>query len=187
MSGIKTFIIPLGESIVMSFYMAIEHWLTKIEIGLIIFFAGFVIAKLVGRLLKRFLAEAELNRILESAGFKPLSNVIAVIVEYFIYVATLFVILQQFGLTKLVLGIIVVLAFIVLALSFFLAVRDFVPNVVAGFFLRKRMKPLLQKYVQIGSVKGKLVSFGLVGSILKDKEHYYVPHLYASRQKIVSH
>ncbi|VVB81381.1 Mechanosensitive ion channel [uncultured archaeon] len=165
----------------MVFYTVVEEFLTKIEIAFIVFFAGFLIAKLSSRILKKFLAEAELNRILESAGFKPISNSIASIVQYIIYTATLFIILQQFGLTKIVLIIIVILAFLVIAVSFLLAVRDFVPNVVAGLWLRKKLKPHIGKNIKIGNVKGKLKRVGIVSSIIEDREEYHVPHLYASK------
>lgn len=165
----------------MAFYMLVEEWLTKIEIALIIFFVGFIVAKLAGRILKKLLAEAELNRILESAGFKPISNSIAALVQYVIYTATLFIILQQFGLTKIVLVIVVIIAFLVVAISFLLAVRDFVPNAVAGLWLRKKLKPYIGKNIRIGNVKGQLKRVGVVSSIIKDKEEYHVPHLYASK------
>lgn len=168
----------------MTFYMTIENFLTKIEIALIVFFVGFIIAKLASRILKKLLAEAEINRILETAGFKPISNTIASIVKYIIYTITLFIILQQFGLTKLVLAIIVIAATIIIIISLLLAIRDFIPNFVAGIFLRKKVKKFMGKYVQIGPVKGKLMHFGLTGSIMKNKEQYYIPHLYTSKQKI---
>ncbi len=165
----------------MAFYLTIENFLTKIEIALIVFFVGFIIAKLAARILRKLLAEAELNRILESAGFKPISNSIAALVQYVIYTATLFIILQQFGLTKIVLIIVVILAFLVFAFSFLLAVRDFVPNAVAGLWLRKKLKPYIGKNIKIGNVKGRLKRVGVVASIIKDKEEYHVPHLYASK------
>ncbi len=164
--------------------MTIEQWLTKIEIAIIIFFIGFIIAKLTSRILKKVLAEAEINRILETAGFKPISNTIASLVKYIIYIITVFIILQQFGLTKLVLAIIVITSTIILTISILLAIRDFIPNFAAGIFLRKKAKKFIGKQVQIGTVKGKLVNFGLMGSIIKNKEQYYIPHLYTSKQKI---
>lgn len=165
----------------MAFYMVVEEWLTKIEIALIVFFVGFIIAKLTARILKKLLAEAELNRILESAGFKPISNSIASLVQYVIYTVTLFIILQQFGLTKIVLIIVVIIAFLVFAFSLLLAVRDFVPNAVAGLWLRKKLRPYIGKNIKIGNVKGRLKRVGVVSSIIKDEEEYHVPHLYASK------
>ena len=168
----------------MTIYAALEQWLTKIEIALIIFFVGFIIAKLASRIIKKLLAEAEINRILESAGCKPISNTIGTITQYIIYVITLLVILQQFGLTKLVLAIVFISATIVIIISLLLAIREFIPNFAAGIFVRKKLKPYLGKNIQIGTVKGKLKNYGLTGSMLVDKEEYYIPHLYTSKQKI---
>ncbi len=168
----------------MAWFMAVEHFLTRIAIALITLFAGFIIAKLASRIAKKLLAEAELNRILVSAGFKPLSDALGTILEYVIYTATLLVILQQFGLTKIVLGIIATLAVIIIGISILLAFRDFIPNAVAGLFLRKKAKQHIGKKVQIGAVTGTLEKFGIISSTIRDKDEHCVPHLYTSKQKI---
>jgi len=158
--------------------------MSKIAVALVTIFTGFIIAKLTGRIAKRIMAEAELNRILTAAGFKPLSDALAKILEYLIYTATLLVVLQQFGLTKLVLGIIAGVLIIIIGFSLLLAFRDFIPNFVARIFIRKKMKELIGQKIKIGSIKGRLEKFGLVASIIRDKDEHYVPHLYTSKQKI---
>lgn len=130
------------------------------------------------------MAEAELNRILTAAGFRPLSDALGVILEYIIYAATVLVILQQFGLTEIVLGIIAVIAIVAIGFSLVLAVRDFIPNAIVGLFLRKKMKKFLGKKICIGDVSGRLEHYGIVASVIKNKDEYYVPHLYTSRQEI---
>lgn len=168
----------------MAFYAVFEGLLTKLEIVLIIFFAGFILAKLADRIVRRLLSEAELNEVLVAAGFKPLSDVFGLIIKYVIYAATLLVVLQQLGLTKLVLGVLVVLAVFLLGFFVFLTARDLIPNLVAWFFLRKKIKPFVGKKVCIGSVEGKLVRFGFVGSTVRNKDVHFVPHLYTSKQRI---
>ncbi len=157
---------------------------SRIAVAAITIFVGFIIAKLAGRITKRVLAEAELNRVLTAAGIKPLSDTLGTILEYVIYTATVLVVLQQFGLTKFVVGIIAALGIVVLAFLIILTVRDFVPNAIVGMFLRKKMKKHLGKNIRIGAVAGTLENIGIVGSVLKNKDEHYVPHLYASKQKI---
>ena len=153
-------------------------------VALITILVGFIIAKLASRIAKKVMVEAELNRILTAAGIKPLSDVLGTILEYLIYTATLLVVLQQFGLTSIVLGIIAVLAIVIIGFSLLLTLRDFIPNALVGFLIRKEMKRFLGKKVRIGAVVGRLENVGIVGSVVKDKDEHYVPHLYSSKQKI---
>ena len=157
---------------------------TKISMALLTLFIGFIIAKLAGKIAKRVMAEAELNRILVSAGFKPLSDALGIIIEYVIYAATILVILQQFGLTTIVLSILAVMAAIIILFSLLLAVRDFIPNAVAGLFIRKKLKRLLGKRVRIGNITGKLEHIGIVRSTIRDKDEHCVPHFYTSKNEI---
>jgi small-conductance mechanosensitive channel len=156
----------------------------KISVATIIILIGFIIAKLASRITKRVLAEAEINRILTSAGFKPLSDAIGSILEYVIYTITLLFVLQYFGLAKIVLGIILIIAIIALGFSLVLAFRDFIPNAIVGLFLRKKMKKLLGKKVTIGEMSGRLEHIGIVACVLKNKDEHYIPHLYTSKQNI---
>jgi len=168
----------------MALLETLQNWISKAAVALITIFIGFIIAKLASRVAKKLMAEAELNRILKAAGLKPLSDTLGSILEYLIYTVTVLVVLQQFGLTKIVLGTITILAFVVIAFSLLLAVRDFIPNAVVGILMRKKMKKHLGKKVKIGAVEGRLEHFGLLTSIVKDKDEYHVPHLYSSKQKI---
>jgi len=152
----------------------------KIVVALITLFIGFILAQIVGRLVKRVLSEAEINRVLAKAGMK-LDSTIGQIIEYIIYTITLLVILQQFGLTKLVFAIVIFLVALLLGFSLALAIKDFIPNAITGFFIRKKLKRQIGKNVRIGIVSGKLMHVGIVDSIVKDKEIHRVPHLYTSK------
>jgi small-conductance mechanosensitive channel len=168
----------------MGILTVLQNFLSKIAVALITIFAGFIIAKLAHRIVNRVMIEAEINRILTAAGLKTLSDTIGSIAEYFIYTATLLIVLQQFGLTKLVLGIIGLIAVIVIGFSLLLAIRDFIPNFVAGMFIRKTMKKHLGKKVQLGGIKGRLERIGPVASVIKNKDEHHIPHMWASKRKL---
>jgi len=165
----------------MAFASFIQEAYGQIAAALITVLVGFIIAKVSGRLAKRIFAEAELNRILIRAGFKPISDAFGTAIEYLIYAATFLLILQQFGLTEIVLVIIAIIAIAVIGFSLTLTIRDFIPNAIIGMLIRKRMKAKLGKNVQIGLIKGKLKRIGIVSSTVVDKDEYYVPHLYSSK------
>ncbi len=149
-------------------------------VGFVTFLVGFIIAKFAGRLTRRVLSEAEINRIAATAGMN-LDKRIGQLVEYVIYLITLLVILQQFGLTKLVFGILIFLALALIGFSLALAIKDFIPNFITGLFIRRKLKKQLGKTITIGMVSGKLVRVGLVASTITNHEEHNVPHLYTSK------
>jgi len=150
----------------------------NIASAFIIVFAGFVLAKLLGKLTKRILAEAELNRILKKTGFKPISNKIAKTTEYLIYALTILFALQQLKITTIVLGILLTITISVIIFSIILTCKDFLPNYFAGFTVKKKLAKKIGKHITIGNVKGTLQHIEIVGSTIQSDEKYYVPHKY---------
>lgn len=157
---------------------------TKIAIAMITLFVGFIIAKLAGKIIKRVLTEAELNRILKAAGFRPLSDELARLAEYTILAATLIIIMQQFGITRTIANIIGALAIVIIIIGIALAAREFIPNATAGLFLKKKIKKHYGKKITIDGIKGKLTKIGTTGITLKDKEQHYIPYTYLAKNKI---
>ena len=163
-------------------FVAIIQWIyNTFAVAVIIMLAGFIISKIVGKIVKRVLANVELNKVLAKAKFTPMSDAVGGIVEYVLYFATLLVALQQFGLANITVWIVGIIAAIVIIFSLTLTARDFIPNAVVGLFIRKRLNAKLGKQVQIGMISGKLVHVGAVNSTIRSKDEYCVPHLYASK------
>jgi hypothetical protein len=163
-------------------FVAIAQWIyNTFAVAVIILLAGFIIAKIAGKIVKRVLANVELNKILAKAKFTPMSDAVGAIVEYALYFATLLVVLQQFGLAFITVWIIGIAAAVVIIFSLTLTARDFIPNVVVGLFIRRRLKAKLGRQIQLGMISGKLVHVGAVNSIIKSKDEYCVPHLYATK------
>lgn len=149
--------------------------------GMLTLFIGFIIAKFAGRIVKRILKEAEINRVLATAGMK-LDEIFGRIVEYTIYAITVLIILQQRGWTLLVVGILGLFFGALILFSLALAIKQFIPNAITGLFIRRKLKPFLNKRVRIGMVSGKLVHIGISESIVHDKEDHYIPHIYTSKE-----
>ncbi len=153
----------------------------KFAIAIIILLAGFIIAKIAGKIVKRILAEADINKILAKTKLTPMSDALGGIVEYALYLATIIVVLQQFGLANITLWIIGTIAIVVIIFSLTLAIRDFIPNAIAGLFIKKRLNANLGKQVKIGMISGRLEHVGIVASTIRNSDEQYVPHLYTSK------
>ncbi len=163
-------------------FVEVMQWIySTFAVAVIILLAGFIIAKIAGKIVRRVLSDIELNKVLAKAKFTPMSDALGAIVEYLLYFATLLVVLQQFGLANITLWFIIIIAVVVIIISLTLTARDFIPNAIVGLFIRKKLKAKLGRQVQIGMISGKLVHVGAVASIVKNKDEYCVPHLYASK------
>jgi small conductance mechanosensitive channel len=110
-----------------------------------------------------------------------MSDAFGALVEFALYLATLIIILQQFGLATITLWIIGSIAVIVVFFSLTLTVRDFIPNFIIGLIIRKKLKAKLGKHVRFGMISGKLEQVGIVASTIRNSDEHYVPHLYTSK------
>lgn len=143
---------------------------------------GITLAKILGRVTQRLLAEAEVNRLLKQSGVKAIDQRVGSLVEWAIYSITGLTVLQELGLTRIAIGIVIIGGSTLIGLSILLALRSFVPNYVHGFKVRKELKNKIGKEVKIGMVEGKLLKIGRIQSIIMEKEKHYLPHSYTAKQ-----
>ena len=155
-------------------------YLDKFVIAIIILLIGFIIARIVGRLTKKILSELEVDYILKkAAGVKfSLEKTVSRSLEYFIYFLAVVLTLNQLGVTTTVLHLIAGAIILIIAVSFILAVKDFIPNLIAGFMIyqRKRFKP--GDRIKVGEVEGKIKSITLLETriITKSGDTILIPN-----------
>ena len=162
---------------------AVNHIITAVIILLI----GFIIAKLVGRLIQRILHEAELDSLLKRAGAKvSFEMALSHIAEYFVYFMTIIFALNQLGITTVVLYILAIAAIGVLIISVFLGMRDFIPNFMAGWYIHRKELIKEGRQVKINGVSGKVVKLSLLDTRIKTKKGdlIYLPNSVVLKSKI---
>ena len=105
---------------------------TNIVIAVLILLIGFIIGRVVNSLLKKFLKDMKIDEILKKkAKIKiSLENMINSSITLIIYLITIIMALNQLGITTLLLNII--------SISIILALKDFVPNMIAGIKINKK-------------------------------------------------
>lgn len=168
----------------MEFLQLAEGAVLAISTTLITLFLGILLAKLVGKIVQHVLAQAEINRLLKQSGITSIDERVARLAEYTIYAGTILFILQQLGLTRIVFGILITIALILIVASIALSIRDFIPNATQGLFIRKKLKHHLGKKIKIGNTAGLLDRIGIIQSTLQGKELHYVPHVYTAKHMI---
>jgi hypothetical protein len=159
----------------------------KLTLGILIFLIGFIIGKLAGRAFYKILREAEINAFLKSAAGLKINadHILSSALSYIIYFVSLVLALQQINLVNLVLYIFSVGILLALFISMFLAVRDIVPNFIAGIYLYSRdIKE--GSVVEINEIKGKILHLDLLHIKIecKNKDILYIPNINVVRSRI---
>jgi len=158
-------------------------------VAFIILLIGFIIGKLVGKVTKRILHEIELNNILKKAsGIEvKLEQFISVFVTYFIYFITIIMVLNQLNVTTTILQMLSAAIIIVIIVSVILAIKDFVPNAFAGFYIYRRKLIKEGDKIKVKGIQGKIVHINLVETKLetKDGDTVYIPNSAITKTEVL--
>ncbi|MCK4522299.1 MAG: mechanosensitive ion channel [Nanoarchaeota archaeon] len=162
---------------------------SRLILAIIIIFAGFVIGRVVGRLIKRILHEIELNSILKKATKLNIhiEEVTGNFVTYFIYFAAVIMALNQIGLTTTLLNMIMGAVIVIIIISIFLGLKDFVPNIMAGIFIHQKRFIKKGDTIKVQNIEGKIIYVNLVETRVKTKQGdiIYIPNSVLTKQEFV--
>jgi len=151
----------------------------NIVVAIIIIFAGFIIGKIIGRLIKRLLHEAEVDNVLRKIGIRfSFEKIAYILIEYFIYIVAIVMALNQLGVTTTVLQIILGGIAIMVILFVLISIKDFVPNMIAGYFMQKKQIVKKGDMIKVQNTAGKVENVGLVETevITKNKDKIFIPN-----------
>jgi small-conductance mechanosensitive channel len=161
---------------------------SKLVLAVFILLLGFIAGRVIGLLVKRFLAEIQFDKHLRNIGIKmSLERLVAGALSFVIYAFTVFLTLDTLGLTSTIVTIILIGIVFVVVVSFLLAIRDFFPNLLSG--LRIRFMHLFEvgDEVQIKEVKGRITSISLLETrlVTSFKEEIIIPNALFIKRKII--
>jgi len=159
----------------------------KLVAAITILLIGLILGRFFSKLVKKILKEVELNNIIKKE-FKldwPVEQFLVSFIRYLVYFVALVIALNQIGLAKIILYVILggVLLFIVVFMI--LAIKDFIPNVVSGFLIQHRK--LLKKgdKIKVKDIEGKVVDITLTEIQIKSgNEIIVVPNSVLSKEII---
>ncbi|MBW2988564.1 mechanosensitive ion channel [Candidatus Woesearchaeota archaeon] len=148
--------------------------------ALVILFTGFITARLVGVLSKRLLREVNLNQIItKSIGLRlSAEEILSSLIIYFIYFITVVMALNQIGATSKLLHGVTLTIIIIVCISIFIALKDFVPNIIAGVYLLHLAHYKPGDQIEFDNVKAKVIEVDLLETRLQtpDKDFLVVPN-----------
>lgn len=160
-----------------------------IVVALIVILVGFIIGKIVGKLLQKILHDLSIDTFTKKA-FKlkfSFEEFISSSAMYIIYLLAFVASLRRFGFVVSALNIIGIAILLFVLISFFLSVRDFVPNAIAGLVIFRKKKFHAGDHIKVKHVEGKIIKIKLAETILETKGHdiIYIPNLALTKNDVI--
>lgn len=151
----------------MAWWQVASEFIRNLELAFITLIIGFLVAKLVHKIILWIIDEFNLK-------FKLLPTLI----EQVLYLAMLAVVLVELGFGLLLLG---VLAFLLVCILFWflLGIKDVLSNCLAGRYVAGSISP--GRLVSVGGVSGTVERIGLFSVRIKNHDTHVVPHIYCKR------
>jgi small-conductance mechanosensitive channel len=165
--------------------------IVEITIALLIFFMGFVIGKIVQKLILQFFRLSELDSVFKKrTGMKiSLSVIISTLVSYFIYVVAIVMALNRLNIATKIITTIVIFLIIVLVLFVIFGLNDIFANFFAGLLLRFRGNIKQGDYIRIKDkrIEGYVVSINTLSIRLETRkeEIVFVPNMILFKSEVV--
>jgi small-conductance mechanosensitive channel len=162
--------------------------LNKLLFAAIIIIVGFVVGRLLGNLVKHFLHEMGFDQLTRAAGIKlSIEGLLSSVVTYLTYFVAVVMALDKLGINTFVFNLIAGGMIAIVLLSVLLAIKDFIPNVFAGFFLNRRGIVKEGDRVRIDDVDGRVAKVDLMEVKLETKrgDTIFIPNSLVIRKKVI--
>ena len=163
--------IPYAQSVESYFYSFI--------VGIVILLVGFAAGFLIKKLLFRVLKEIELNKAMYKVGITTdLERGVSSIVSYLIYLFTLVLFLDQLGIRSTVLYLVVGGLLMLLILTLLVGMKDLIPNFVGWLYLQKHGRIKEGHKIEIREISGIVEHVGYLETEIKTEKGdvLYVPN-----------
>lgn len=155
--------------------------------AVVILLVGLVIGLVVRKVLKKVLKEIELDKTIKKLGKDySLEKKISSLAAYLVYLITLFLVLEQLRVTSVVLYIILGAVLLLVGLTFFIGIKDFLPNLIGGIIVYRKGYKVGRKIKVNGRVEGKIEKMGLLEMEVKTEkgDKIYVPNSLLIKSKV---
>jgi small conductance mechanosensitive channel len=161
----------------------------KLIAAVVILLIGLVIGRFLGNLTKKILHELELDKLLkEQTRFKiPLEQFLGSVVKFVVYLLFIILALNQLGLETAILNIILTIILVVLVAFMILAVKDFIPNFVAGIILHQKRNIKAGERIEVNDIEGEVINVTLIETKIRTKsgEIVYIPNSVLTKNVVI--
>jgi small conductance mechanosensitive channel len=163
--------------------------LAKLIAAVLIVLIGIIIARFLNKLIYKILHNIEINKILKKQ-LKiriPLEETIASLIKYFVYFVTIILAFNQLGITIITLHIILTAFLIFIIALFIISIKDFIPNLIAGFYIKQKSLIKENNKIKIDNIEGVIKEITLTETriITKQKDLILIPNSLLIKSKII--
>ncbi len=146
----------------------------------LILITGLILAQIISNLLKKLIRGTEVNKALEEQlKLKfPIDTYVSSICKYLIYFTTIILVLNKIGVSTRILQIILIIIVIVIIIFIILAFKDWLPNILSGFYILKTEKIKINEFIKINGLKGRVIGINLLETKIEtdNNEIVFIPN-----------
>jgi len=163
----------------------------KIVIAILIFFMGFVVGKILQRLIIKFFQISDLDKFFKKkTGIKLApSLILSSIVSYFVYIVAIVMALNRLEIATTIITTIVIILIIVLILFVIFGMNDVFANLTSGVMIRFRGNIKPGDYIRIKDkrIEGYVISMNTLNIRIETKkdETVFIPNMVLFKSEIV--
>ncbi len=179
----------LQDIVAASESFASNQLILKLVTAAIILLIGMIVGRIAGRMMLKFLRKIEFDKTIRRATSYTgsLAKMLSDMLSYLIYFVAILMFLESLGLTPLVLNFIFVIVLVIIGISMLLAIKDFIPNFVAGYTIRRNGLFKVGSRIKVGEVQGKIAKMSLLDTHVKTSKDdlMVIPNSYFIRNVVV--
>ena len=157
--------------------------------AIVILIIGLILGRFLGNLTRKILHELEIGRILkEQTRIRiPVEQFTASLVRYIIYFIAIIFALNQLGLRTAILNIILIVILIALLIFMILAVKDFIPNFVAGLTLYQKRNIKPGEKILVNNIEGEILNISLLETKVRTRngDIVYIPNSILTKHVLI--
>ena len=156
--------------------------------ALLVILFGLIITNILSNIVKKLLKDIEINRIIKEQlkiNIK-LEDFAAASIKYLIYLITAILALKSLGLSIRILQILFIVIFIAIILFVVMAFKDWIPNLVSGFYIIKNNKIVKGDKITINSISGKVLGVNMLETKIEtnNKEIIFIPNASINKYQV---
>jgi len=158
----------------------------KLIISIIILLIGLVIGLLIKKIAERVLREVDYNGIVRKMGITVnAEKITGTLLSYAAYAATIFLLLDWWGIAFIVFNLIVGGLVLLAGLGLITGLKDVIPNFLAGWKLKKNKELARGKKIEIQGINGVIEKMGYLKVILRTgkEDILHVPNAFFVKGK----
>ena len=154
--------------------------LIKVLGAFLILILGLIAGQVVSNIVRKFIKGTEISKTLEDQlKLKvAIERYASATLKYIIYLITVILILGQLGIPTKILQIILIIFLILIVIFIILAFKDWLPNLMAGFYILRTEKVKLGDVIKVKGIKGRVIKINLLETKIEtnNNELIFIPN-----------